>query len=1206
MVNRIVELSLRHRALVIGLAVALAAWGWWAATATPIDAIPDLSDNQVIVFTDWAGHSAQEVEDQVSYPLTVNLRGLAGVRVVRSQSAFGFSMIYVVFEDNVDQYFARSRVLERLSLVATQMPEGAVPTLGPDATGVGHVFWYTVESDRHSLRDLRTLQDWFIRYQLNAVPGVAEVASVGGHVQQYQIDIDPNRLRAYNLSLGSVVDAVRNSNENVGGNVLEANGTWAIVRGVGLVESLADLENIVIAAPGGVPVYVRQVGQVHVGDAFRVASLVKGRDEAVGGVIVMRSGANAQQVIDAVKQRIAQIAPGLPPGVRIVPFYDRSTLISQSVDTLRRALVEEVALVTLAHVLFLMHLRSILIVTLPLPLAVLLSFLAMYYAGISSNIMSLAGIAIAIGVLVDAGIVVTENAFRYVERRGIDTRDRAAVRAAVLDSARLVGRPVFFSMAIIVLAFIPVFALTGQEGKLFHPLAFTKTFAVLAATIIAITLVPVLCTLLLKGKLHDEAANPLMRLLRAIYRPTLEWALTHRVVTLLAATLVLAGAVLVGRQIGSEFMPPLNEGDLLFMPVTDPSISLDQNTDIAKRQNAALMAVPEVEYAVAKVGRADTSTDPSPLNMTETIVHLKPREQWRAGMTLERLRTELSAATELPGVTNIWTMPIINRIDMLTTGIRSEVGVKIYGAQLPVLEQTARQVADVLRTVPGAAAVYPEPLTSSQYLNVRVDRERAARFGLTVSAVQDVIRTAIGERNLTLTLEGRQRFPVRVRYASEYRADPRALGNVLVATPSGQQLPLAQVADIEQARGPAMINSENGLLLATVVMNVQGRDIGGFVDDAKAAVASRVTLPAGYFIGWSGRYENQVSARQRLQIVVPIAIIVIFLLLYFTYHSALDAAHVLLTVPFALTGGVYLLWLLGYNFSVAVWVGFIALFGTAVQTGVVMVIYLQEALDRKIAVRAAGPAGAVEPGDGRPATLNQKDLYDAIVEGALLRLRPKIMTVSTVVAGLLPIMWSNRVGADVMKPLATPVLGGMVSSLIYVLVVTPVFFYWIQEYRLRPERSDVAPSIAVPRWVPATIVLLVALAAGAWWMRDRMSAAPQEEAQSGAVLQTVRSGDLAITLSNPAGELRQGANNFRIEFRSARTNARVNVGDVRLNAAMTMPGMAMTGTTAVTPGDRPGIYEAKGDFAMSGSWDMTLEWDGPAGRGSAAFKGSVQ
>jgi copper/silver efflux system protein len=1203
MVNRIVELSLKHRVLVIGLAVALAGWGWWAATATPIDAIPDLSDNQVIVFTDWSGHSAQEVEDQVSYPLTVNLRGLAGVRVVRSQSAFGFSMIYVVFEDNVDQYFARSRVLERLSLVSTQMPEGAVPTLGPDATGVGHVLWYTVESDRLSLRDLRSLQDWFIRYQLNAVPGVAEVASVGGHVQQYQIDIDPNRLRSYNLSLGAVVEAVRNSNQNVGGNVLEANGTWSIVRGVGLIESVQDLEQIVVSAPSGVPVYVHQLGQVHVGDAFRVASLVKGRDEAVGGVIVMRSGANAQEVIDAVKGRIAQISPGLPAGVRILPFYDRSTLISQSVDTLRTALFEEIALVTLAHVIFLMHFRSILIVTLPLPLAVLISFIGMYYLGISSNIMSLAGIAIAIGVLVDAGIVVTENAFRYVERQGIDTRDRAAVGRAVLESTRLVGRPVFFSMAIIVLAFIPVFALTGQEGKLFHPLAFTKTFAVLAATVLALTLVPALCTLLLKGKLHDESANPVMRVLRAMYRPSLEWALSHRAVTLAGAMLLLLGAVLVGARIGSEFMPPLNEGDLLFMPVTDPSVSLEENTEIARRQNAALMRVPEVQYAVAKVGRADTSTDPSPLNMTETIVHLKPREQWRAGVTLDSLRTEMGRAAELPGVTNIWTMPIVNRIDMLTTGIRSEVGVKIYGSDLPALEDAARRVAAVLRAVRGAANVYPEPLTSSQYVNVHIDRDRAARYGLSVAAVQDVITTAIGERNLTLTLEGRRRFPVRVRYAPQFRDDAQALGNVLIATPAGQQLPLAQVVSIEQARGPAMISSENGLLLATVLLNVQNRDVGGFVEEAKAAVASGVSLPPGYFIGWSGRYENQIRARQRLQVVVPIALLVIFVLLYFTYHSALEAAHVLLTVPFALTGGVYLLWLLGYNFSVAVWVGFIALFGTAVQTGVVMVIYLEEALQRMVAER----------GDH----LTRADLHDAVVDGALLRLRPKIMTVSTVVAGLLPIMWSSRVGGDVMKPLATPVLGGMLSSLLYVLIVTPVLFSWVHERRLGlastgradlpmpHEPSKIATGPGNRRWVTVAVVILIGVAATGWFLRDRFTAAPRAEA-AGRVLQTERSGDVVITLSNPSGELRTGGNNFRIEFRSAETNALVDVGTVHLAAAMAMPGMAMTGTVSVIPAGEPGVYEASGDFGMSGSWQMTLEWNGPAGRGSAAFDGRVQ
>src|SRR5215203_2549320 len=589
MINRLIDVALKNRFIVVVVYLGLAGWGWWALTSTPIDAIPDLSDSQVIVFTDWPGHSPQEVEDQVTYPLTTNLQGLAGVRVVRSQSAFGFSMIYVVFEDNVELYFARTRVLERMSLIAKTLPTGVTPTLGPDATGVGHVFWYTVESPAHSLRDLRTLQDWFIRYQLNAVPGVAEVASVGGHVQQYQVDVDPNRLRTYNLPLSAVVSAVRGSNVNVGGNVLESNGSWLIVRGVGLIESVDDVKQIVIGASNGVPVRIAEVADVQIGNAFRVASLVKGANEAVGGVVVARSGVNTKAVIDAVKARIAEITPGLPPGVTIVPFYDRSDLIEQTTDTLRTALIEEIALVTLAHVVFLLHFRSILIVTMPLPLAVLTSFLGMYYAGVSSNIMSLAGIAIAIGVLVDAGIVVTENAFRTVEKRGIDPRDRGQVWKTVRDATRLVGRPVFFSMAIILLAFVPVFALTGQEGKLFHPLAFTKTFAVLAATVISVTLVPVLCTLLLAGKFHSEDANPVMRMLRAVYRPTLRGALAHRALTITAAACLFMGALVVARGIGSEFMPPLNEGDLLFMPIADPSISLEENTRIAARQNAALM-----------------------------------------------------------------------------------------------------------------------------------------------------------------------------------------------------------------------------------------------------------------------------------------------------------------------------------------------------------------------------------------------------------------------------------------------------------------------------------------------------------------------------------------------------------------------------------------------------------------------------------------
>jgi Cu(I)/Ag(I) efflux system membrane protein CusA/SilA len=1034
MIYKLLGFSLRHRFLVVAFYAGLAAWGWWALARAPIDALPDLSDNQVIVFTDWTGHSPQEVEDQVTYPLTVSLQGLPGVRVVRSQSAFGFSMIYVVLEDDVDLYFARTRVLERLNLVSKTLPAGAVPTLGPDATGVGHVFWYTVESPHLSLRDLRSLQDWFIRYQLNAVPGVAEVASVGGQVQQYQVDVDPNRLKTYGLPLSAVVNAVRNSNLNVGGNVIESSGAWLLVRGVGLVESTDDLKKIVIASSGGVPVYVDQVATVRIGDAFRVASLVKGTQEAVGGVVVARTGTNTNAVIQAVKARIAEIQSGLPPGVRIVAFYDRSDLIERAVGTLRTALIEEVLLVTLAHVVFLMHLRSILIVTIPLPLAVLASFLAMYYAGITSNIMSLAGIAIAIGVLVDAGIVVTENAFRTVEQRGIDARNRPAVWQAVLDSTRLVGRPVFFSMAIILVAFVPVFALTGQEGKLFHPLAFTKTAAVLAATAIAVTLVPVLCSVLIGGRIHREQDNPVMRALRAVYRPVLLSALSHRGLVLGAAAALLAGALFLARGIGSEFMPPLDEGDLMFMPIADPSISLAENTRIAAQQNAALMTFPEVLSVVAKVGRADTSTDPAPLNMTETVVRLKPRDQWRQGMTLDRLRAEMGRAAQLPGITNIWTMPIVNRIDMLTTGVRSEVGVKVYGSDLGTLETLARQIADVLRRVPGASNVYPEQVTAGQYLNIVVDRDAAARFGIGVGDVQAVIETAIGETAVTTTIEGRRRFPVRVRYAGEYRADAQSIAEVLVDAPDGTVVPLGQLARIEHARGPAMLASENGLLLATVLLNVQDRDVGGFVDEAKAALERELALPAGYYMAWSGQWENQARARQRLQVVVPIVLLVIFALLYWTYGSLIEAAHVLLAVPFALTGGLYLLWALGYNFSVAVWVGFIALFGTAVQTGVVMVIYLEEAVQRRR--RASGGA------------ITRETLREAVIEGALLRLRPKVMTVSTVVAGLLPIMWSTSVGAEVMKPLATPVLGGMASSLLHVLVVTPVIFLWIREREL--------------------------------------------------------------------------------------------------------------------------------------------------------------
>lgn len=1038
MINWLIEWSLKNRVIVLAVYIGLAFWGYYALVSTPIDAIPDLSDNQVIVFTDWAGRSPKEVEDQVTYPLVTSLQGLAGVRTVRASSAFSFSMVNVIFEDDVDLYFARTRILERLNLVSAQLPAGVTPTLGPDASGLGQVYWYTLESDSMNLRDLRTIQDWFVRYQLNSTPGIAEVATVGGYVHQYQVDIDPNKLRSYNIPLSMVVEAVERSNNNVGGNVVEQAGEWAVVRGIGLVESVDDVATIVVGSFNGTPIYVRDLGEVKIGNAFRTGSLDKNGKEAVGGVVIMRYGVSALEAIENIKKKIEEIKPGLPAGVEIVPFYDRTELINRTADTLKEALIEELILVTLVNLIFLAHFRSIWIVTIPLPLAALTSFLFMYFFGITSNIMSLAGIAIAVSDLVDAGIVVTENAYRAIETEGVSMSDKKRIWEIVREATKMVGRPIFSSMAIIVIAFMPVFALTGQEGKLFHPLAYTKTFAMIAAAFMAVTLVPVLCGYLLGGKLRPEEWNPIMRFLRGVYKPLLTLALRHRPATVALAALFFAGAMLATTQIGSEFMPPLNEGDLMYMPVTDPGISLDEATRILSKQDEILKTFPEVAWAVGKAGRAETSTDPSPINMNETIVHLKPESEWRDGMTREKLIAEFDAALRMPGVTNIWTQPIINRIEMLATGIRSQVGIKIFGNDLNTLENTAREIAAVVREVPGAADVYPEQIGGAPYIDIDIDRQAAARYGIDVSSIQDVIEKGIGETNLTTTIEGRRRFPIRVRYAPEYRATPDAIAQIPIASPTGGAIPLSQVAEIRSVEGPSMIQSENGLLRGTVLLNVRGRDIGSFVDEANQALKDRMQMPAGYYFAWSGQYENQERARKRLMVVIPIVILIIFATLYMTYNSFLEAAHVLLAVPFALTGGFYLLWMLQYNFSVAVWVGFIALFGAAVQTGIVMVVYLEEAVKRK------------KEELGR---LNTETLLEAVTEGALLRLRPKVMTVTTIVAGLLPIMISTGAGSEVMKPLATPVFGGMVSSLVHVLIVTPVIFYWMRLWELSREEK---------------------------------------------------------------------------------------------------------------------------------------------------------
>ena len=1034
MISRLIELSLKNRFLVLIAYALLGGWGYWALLRTPIDAIPDLSEDQVIVFTDWPGRSPREVEDQITYPLTVNLQGLTSVKTVRSSSAFGFSMINIIFEDDVDVYFARTRVLERLSLASSFLPSGVTPTLGPDATGVGQIFWYTVEGP-YDPGTLRSLQDWFIRYQLNSVSGVAEVASIGGFVRQYQIDVDPVKLRAYNVPMSMVFAAVQRSNNNVGAKVIEANDMEYVVRGVGLIESVRDIENIVLSSVNGTPVYVRNVAAVQLGPEFRRGVLDKAGIDAVGGVVVIRYGANALQVIDSVKAKIQAMQPGLPKGVRINSFYDRSSLIRNAVNTLRSALVEEIILVTLAHIVFLWHFRSILIVSIPLPLAVLTSFLFMHYFGISSNIMSLGGIAIAIGVLVDAGIVMTENVLRHAETYNQEHGEyRSRIGEITLGAARLVGRPIFFAMTIIILAFVPVFALTGMEGKLFHPLAFTKTFAMVGSTIIAVTLVPVLCTFLIRGRLHREESNPVMWILRAVYAPVLRFALRHRVLTLASAALLFGFAVFLAGSIGSEFMPPLDEETAMWMPVTDPSISLSKATELLREQDRIILQDPAVASVVGKIGRAETSTDPAPINMTETIVTFKPKDQWPAGLTKDAIMQRLDEKLRMPGVTNIWTQPIRNRIDMLSTGIRTQVGIKVFGSDLETIEKKSIEIERVLHQVPGAADLYAERITGAPYLEMHIDRTAAARYGINVGDAQDVIESAIGGKNVTFTIEGRQRFPVRVRYARDFREDIEALTNVLVAAPNGPQVPLRDIARIRVVMGPSMITSENGLLRGTVLMNVRGRDVGGFVEEAKRVVAQRVGMPPGYYIEWSGQYENQIRAKQRLQIVIPVVLVIIFVLLYMTYHSAKEALHVLLAVPFALSGGIFLLKFLGYNFSVAVWVGFIALFGTAVQTGVVMVIYLEEAVRRKMA-------------SGGELTIDK--LHEAVMEGALLRLRPKVMTVATVVAGLLPIMWSTHTGAEVMKPLATPVLGGMVSSLLHVLIVTPVIFTTFRERELR-------------------------------------------------------------------------------------------------------------------------------------------------------------
>jgi Cu(I)/Ag(I) efflux system membrane protein CusA/SilA len=1040
---------------------------------TPVDAIPDLSDNQVIVFTEWMGRSPKIIEDQITYPLASNLHGLPNVKAVRAQSMFGMSFIYIIFEDNVDIYWARSRVLEKLNYAASFLPPGVIPTLGPDGTGVGHVFWYTVEGKGHDLGELRAIQDWYVRYQLNSVPGVAEVASVGGFEKQYQVDLDPAKLVAYDVNFTTVVNAIKNTNRDVAGKLLEANDKQMYVRGLGYVRSVAEIEAIPVkTGANGVPVTIGNIATVQIGNDLRLGVLDKnGEGEVVGGIIVMRYGENAKDVITRVKSKMAEIQRGLPPGVEIKTAYDRSDLIERSIGTLENALVEEALVVSLIVMIFIFHVRSALRILIEIPVSILIAFILMKQFGITSNIMSLGGIAIAIGVLVDSSIVLVENAYRNIARAQEEGGPIDYTEISI-RSAQQVGRAIFFSLAIIVVSFLPVFMLQGQEGKLFHPLAWTKTFALAASAVISITLVPMLMTMLMRGKFRSEDKNPVSRFFQRLYAPVLRTALRYRKTTLAINIVALLATIPMAMHMGSEFMPPLDEGSLLFMPVTLPNVSITEAKRIMQVQDKIIASFPEVEQVLGKVGRAESSTDPAPVSMIETIILLKPKSAWRPGITKDEIVTQLDARLQIPGVRNGWTQPIINRINMLSTGVRTDLGVKILGDDLDTLENLAIRAENILRRVPGAVDLYAERVIGGDFLDIRVRPEAVARYGINVGDVLSVVETAIGGENISTTVEGRQRFPIRVRFAKDARDNTEALKRLLVPIPrtgrpamaasqpagdasmamgsagpapaspapgpaadarSNAYIPLSQLADIRQVPGPPMINSENSLLRSIVFLNVRGRDMGGFVDEAKSALEKDLALPAEYYISWSGQYENQIRAKQRLEIVLPIVFLIIYVMLYFTFHSFLEAAMVMLSVPFALVGGIYLLYFLGYNFSVAVWVGFISLYGVAVETGVVMVIYLHEALDRYL----------------RKGPVTNEDIMAATIEGAVLRLRPKLMTVATALFGLLPILWSSGTGSDLMKPVAAPMIGGILTSAVHVLLVTPIIFSMMKEHALK-------------------------------------------------------------------------------------------------------------------------------------------------------------
>ncbi len=1033
--EKVIGFSIKNRILVLLFTFFITGAGIYAVSTIPLDAIPDLSDVQVIIFTEFPGQAPQVIEDQVTYPLTTTMLSVPKASTVRGYSFFGFSFVYIIFEDDTDLYWARSRVLEYLNYVSKKLPSGVTPTLGPDATGVGWIYQYTVESDRHDLAQLRSIQDWFLRYELSSVAGVAEVASIGGFVKQYQVEVDPNRLIAYNLPLSKVKHAIKRSNQDVGGKVIEMAETEFMVRGLGYIKSIEDLEQTPVGVDDkGTPILIRDVAKVRLGPELRRGILEKnGEGEVVGGIVIMRFGENALETIQNVKKKLATLEAGLPEGVKILPFYDRSSLILRAIENLKEKLTEQLIVVTLVCVLFLLHFRSAFVALASLPLGILIAFILMNLQGINANIMSLGGIAIAIGVMVDAAVVMVENAHKHLER----DRDKKEHWEIIKNAAAEVGPSLFFSLLIIIVSFMPIFTLEAQEGRLFRPLAYTWSYTMAAAAFVSVTVIPVLMGYFIRGKIPSEKKNPIARFLNWAYRPVITAVLRFRKTVVVFSIIILAASAYPFIKIGSEFMPPLNEGDLLYMPTTLPGISITKAKELLQQTDRIIKSFPEVKHVVGKIGRAETATDPASLAMMETTIVLKPESEWREGITtVEKLVEMLDDAIKFPGLTNAWTMPIKTRIDMLSTGIKTPVGIKVAGADLVVLERVGKEIEAVLREVPGTLSVYSERVAGGNYLDYEINRAKAARYGLTVGDIQDVIMTAIGGVNITETVEGLERYPVNLRYKRELRDDIADLKRILIPTAKGEHIPITQVATLKITKGPPAIKSENARLNAWIYVDIRGIDVGTYVKNAQAVVQEKIKLPAGYSLLWSGQYEYMERAQKRLQVVFPITLVIIMLLLYFNFGNFTQSLIVMLSIPFSLIGGIWLVYLLGYNMSVAIGVGFIALAGLSAETGVIMLVYLEKSYQDR---REEGKMTRVA------------DLYQSVIRAALERVRPVMMTTTTTVIGLLPIMWSTGSGSQIMKRIAAPMVGGLISSTILTLLVIPAVYALWKGWDLKEE-----------------------------------------------------------------------------------------------------------------------------------------------------------